>query len=88
MAMFIVFLLNLSPSITGLWAVILFVANFPCFANFFYKKSIFHHKLPVSKEKNSQKELTFFAKLCHNCSQYERVLKIFYFHILNIVNFG
>jgi hypothetical protein len=35
MAMIIVFLLNLSPSIAGLWAVSLFVANFPCFANFF-----------------------------------------------------
>jgi hypothetical protein len=26
-------------------------------------------------------------KNCHNCVQYERVLKIFYFHILNIVKF-
>jgi hypothetical protein len=27
-------------------------------------------------------------KNCHNCLQYERVLKIVYFHILNIAKFG
>ncbi len=27
-------------------------------------------------------------KICHNCVQYEGVIKIFYFHILNITKFG
>ncbi len=27
-------------------------------------------------------------KNCHTCRQYERVLKIFYFHILNVTKLG
>jgi hypothetical protein len=30
----------------------------------------------------------FLAKTPHNCLEYDRVLKISYFHILNIANFG
>jgi hypothetical protein len=35
-------------------------------------------------EKTCQKN----KKNCHTCLQYERVLKIFYFHILNVTKLG
>jgi hypothetical protein len=49
---------------------------------------MFHSKFPFFKEKMPKKELIFVVKICHTCLQYERVLKIFFFHILNIANFS
>jgi hypothetical protein len=38
--------------------------------------------------KNFTKKTNFLiAKNCHNCLQYERVLNIFYFHILSIAKY-
>jgi hypothetical protein len=48
-----------------------------------FTKRIFCYKFPVSCKK-SPKKFQKFVKYYHNCLQYESVLKIFYFHILNI----
>jgi len=50
---------------------------------------MFPHKFPVFLKKNYPKKQKIFpkkSKFCHNCLQYERVLKVFYFQIwLNIL---
>jgi hypothetical protein len=51
--------------------------------NEFFGKKKLCHKFPIYK-KFHQKTNFLIPKNCHNCLQYERVLKIFYFHILNI----
>jgi hypothetical protein len=38
--------------------------------------------------KNKKKKLKKYANFFHNCLQYELILKIVYFHILNIFKFG
>jgi hypothetical protein len=81
MAMFNIFLLNLLPQIV--------LNNFFCGKSFsFCERRIFHCKFPFFKEKNAKKGINIFVKFCHTCLQYEKVLKIFFFHILNIANFG
>jgi hypothetical protein len=58
------------------------VASFWHFAIFF-RKRLFCYKFPVSC-KESQKKSKEIVEYYHNCLQYELVLKIFYFRILNI----
>jgi len=54
----------------------------------FCKRRIFHCRFHFLKEKNAKKGINIFVKICQTCLQYERVLKIFFFHVLNIANFG
>jgi hypothetical protein len=45
-------------------------------------------QIPCFWKKWSKNENFDIAKSRHNCLKYERVLKILYFHILNIAEFG
>jgi hypothetical protein len=56
--------------------VIFLMANFSHFAKYILKNLYILSQIPF--------ELLYFGQICHNCLQYERVLKIFYFHILKI----
>jgi hypothetical protein len=55
------------------------------------EKRIFCRKFPVLKTKIAKKKKQFKKKIAknrHNCRQYERLLKVFCFHILNIAKIG
>ncbi len=78
MAMFNVFLLNLLPQSCGQQFLL-------CQIFFILRKKNISLQIPFFKRKNAKKGINNF---CQTCLQYERVLKIFFFHILNIANFG
>jgi hypothetical protein len=62
------------------------VENFRQFVKNIFKKNILS-QIPCLKKiiAKKKKEIEIFAKNRHNClQQYERVLKILYFHILNM----
>jgi hypothetical protein len=79
--MFNVFLLNLLPQSCGQWFLLWQIF-------FILQKKNISLQIPFYKEKNAKKGINIFVKICQTCLQYERVLKIFFFHILNIANFG
>jgi hypothetical protein len=60
-------------------ALIIFVANFHHFAKKKKGKKILSQILCLNK---------IITRYCHNCLQYERVLKVFYFHILDITKYS
>jgi hypothetical protein len=75
-------LLNLSY-LNQIWSVIyLFFEKKIILWNLKFK--IFYHTFLFINTKNGKT----YLKVCHNCLQYEKVFKILYFHILNIVKFG
>jgi hypothetical protein len=60
--------------------------------SYFAKKISWRKEYYFTNSLFKKKIIDFFIKkiikVCHNCVQYERVPKIFYFHILNIAKFG
>jgi hypothetical protein len=56
--------------------VIFLLAKFCHFAKYILKKLYILLQIPFKN--------IYFGQNCHNCLQYEKVLKIFYFHILKI----
>ncbi len=64
------------------------VEGFSPFCDIDIYKRVFCHKFPVFVNLFFAKERIIYLEIHHNCLQYERVLKTFYFHILNVTKFG
>jgi len=61
---------------------------FPILQKNIFKKQYYVINFMFKKIVKKQKKINFLFKTHHNCLQYERVLKILYFHVLNIAKFG
>jgi hypothetical protein len=54
----------------------------------FQKRSVINSLFSSKQIRRKTKRIQKFVKNHHSCQQYERVLKILYFDILNIAKFG